>query len=126
MVIIFIMSEFLYICFFWYVKKKFIWILPTNIARAIITKLKNAMDKHKLMSNLQVHNLARQNEQQSATTSQRSPKSIYVTEHLPKELQEKRKRLLSPFKEAKKLGKKISGAITNGFYCLYVNDKLAN
>ena len=100
-----------------------------NIARPIIIKLNNAMDKHKIMSNLsnlKAYNLARQNEQQTAATPPRFPKSVYITEHLPKEFQEQRKRLLPRFKEAKKPGQKTKWAITNGFYCLYVDDKLAN
>ena len=87
------------------------------------------MDKHKIMSNLsnlKAYNLARQNEPQTAATLPRFPKSVYITEHLPKEFQEQRKRLLPRFKEAKKSGQKTKWAITNGSYCLYVDDKLAN
>ena len=59
-----------------------------NIAKPIIIKLNNAMDKHKIMSNLsylKAYNLARQNEPQIAATPPRFPKSVYITEHLPKE-----------------------------------------
>ena len=100
-----------------------------TIARPIIIKLNNAMDKHKIMSNLsnlKAYNLACQNEPQTAATTQRFPKSVYITEHLPKEFQEQRKRLLSQFKEGKNSGQKTKWAITNGSYCLYVDDKLVN
>ena len=100
-----------------------------NIARPIIIKLNNAKDKHKIMSklsNLKAYNLAHQNEQQSGTTPRRSPKSVNIKEHLPKEFQEQRKRLLFLFKEAKKSGQKPKWAITNGSYCLYADDTLAN
>ena len=96
------------------------------MARPIIIKLNNAIDKHKIMSNLKAYNLARQNEQQPAATPPRSPKSVYVTAHLSKEFQEQRKRLLPQFKEAKKLGQKNKWAITNGSYCSYIDDKLAH
>ena len=72
-----------------------------NIVRPIIIKLNNAMDKHNIMSslsNLKAYNLARQNEQQTAATPPSFPKSVYITEHLPKEFQEQRKRLLPRFK----------------------------
>ena len=62
-----------------------------NIARPIIIKLNNAMDKHKYMSNLsnlKAYNLARQNEPQTAATLPRFAKSVYITEHLPKEFQD--------------------------------------
>ena len=58
-----------------------------NIARPIIIELNNAMDKHKIisnLSNLKAYKLSRQNEQQSAATPPRFPKSVYITEHLQK------------------------------------------
>ena len=100
-----------------------------NIAKPIIIKLNNAMEKHKIMSNLsnlKACNLPRQNEPQTAATPPRFPKPVYITEHLPKEFQKQRKRLLPRFIEAKKSGQKTKRAITNGTYCLYADDKLAN
>ena len=83
-----------------------------NIARPIIIKLNNAMDKHKIMrnlSNLKAYDLTRQNEPQTAATPPRFPKPVYITEHLPKEFQEQRKRLLPGLKRQKNHGKKPSG-----------------
>ena len=48
--------------------------------------------------------------------------SVYVTEHLPRALIQQKKMLRPAFKNAKKLGKKISWKIEQSSYCLYVDD----
>ena len=81
-----------------------------NIARPIIIKLNNAMDKHKIMSklsNLKAYNFARQNEQQSAKTPRWSPKSVYATEHHSKNFRNRGRDFCPGSKKQKNQGKKL-------------------
>ena len=47
---------------------------------------------------------------------------VYATEHLPKELQEQKKRLLPFYKDARNNKKKTVRKIQNCEYCLFVDD----
>ena len=48
---------------------------------------------------------------------------VYVTEHLPKNLQLQKKRLLPAFKQAKSERKRATWQIENAKYCLYVEGR---
>ena len=100
-----------------------------NITRPIIIKLATAMDKHIVMSNLKnlkAYNLKKQNfnnDHFHAGSSHRKS-SVFITDHLPKEYYERKKKLMPAFKSACKFHKKTRWAIHNGDYCLFVDDEL--
>ena len=87
-----------------------------KVHRPIIIKLANSTDKKLIFTKLK--NLKKYNEIRKSVDK----KPHYVTEHLPKQLQQERKALLRQFKEAKRMKKKVSWRAENGHYCLYVNN----
>ena len=47
---------------------------------------------------------------------------VYVTEHLPRELQQQKKKLLSAYKEAKQNKQRTVWRIKKAKYCLYIDN----
>ena len=89
-----------------------------KITRPIIIKFSTIFDKQKFTQNLKhlkQYNL-KNREACSAT------EYVYATEHLPKELQEQKKRLLPFYKDARNNKKKTVWKIQNCEYCLFVDD----
>ena len=70
----------------------------------------------KSLKNLKSFNLSREED------SSETKKNIYVTEHLPRQLQLQKKRLLPAFKKAKAQGKRAIIKIENASYCLYIDN----
>ena len=102
----------------------------SNITRPIIIKLTTAFDKRTVMSNLKnlnAYNSKKQvnfnNEHFHADSSHRNS-LVFITDHLPKEFYERKKKLMPTFKPACKSRKKTRWAIHNGEYCLFVDNKL--
>ena len=73
-----------------------------KVNRHVIIKLAKEIDRHIIF--IKLKNLKNYNE---ARKSQ-NKRPHYITEHLPKQFQVQRKALLSHFKEARRLNKKIS------------------
>ena len=102
-----------------------------RVTRSIIIKLKNASDKHRIMSNLKQAYLKIYNQQKredhscsSKTNNHQSSRSpVYVIEHLPQAFLQQKKFLLPAFKEARKLNKKTKWVAKNGEYCLFVDNE---
>ena len=87
-----------------------------KVHRPIIIKLTNSTDKR--LSFTKLKNLKKYNEIKKSVDKQ----PHYITEHLPKQFQQERKAVLSQFKEAKRMKKKVSWRAENCHYCLYVNN----
>ena len=90
-----------------------------RITRPIIAKLTSSTDKNLIMrslKNLREHNLQRKTEHGD------SAEYVYVTNHLPIELQKQKKRLLPVFKAARKDGKKATWKIENSSCNLYIDN----
>jgi len=84
-----------------------------KINRPIIFKLTSTFDKHAIMSRLkQLKNYYSQLKENNP-----SAPYVYLSEHLPKEFYEQKKRLLPLYKNAKK----ATWSIQNGKYCLFVD-----
>ena len=102
----------------------------SNITRPIVIKLATAMDKHIVMSNLK--NLKAYNSKKQVgfdndhfhANSSHLHSSVFITDHLPKEFYERKKKLMPAFKSACKSLKKTRWAIHKGKYRLFVDDKL--
>ena len=90
-----------------------------KINRPIIFKVASEFDKHTIMTGLKMLKDYNQRQQESCPTV---PK-VYVSEHLPKEMYEQKKRLIPHFKDARKMKLKTIWIVQNGEYCLFVDDK---
>ena len=90
-----------------------------RITRPIIVKLSSYNDKKLIMTSLK--NLKQYNEERKSRIYPEC-NSVYVTEHLPRALIQQKKTLLPAFKNAKKLGKKVSWKIEQLNYCLYIDN----
>ena len=87
--------------------------------RPIIIKLGDSFSKRLFMNsfkNLKAYNKNNREENPSAPY-------IFVSEHLPKELQMQKKKLLPRFKEAKAQKKNTQWRIENAQCCLYIDNK---
>ena len=85
--------------------------------RPVIIKLTNSFDKHSIFKSLK--NLKLYNDNRNL-----KPKSqhyTYITEHLPRELQLQKKRLLPLYKKARQEGKKATWKIMGNEYQLYID-----
>ena len=87
-----------------------------KVHRSNIIKLTNSTDKKLIFTKLK--NLKKYNEIRKSVDK----KPHYIIEHLPKQFQVERKALLSQFKEAKRMKKKVSWRAENGHFCLYINN----
>ena len=85
-----------------------------NITRPIIIKLTNSFDEHQIFKSLK--NLKAYNERLNLKPKQ--PGYAYIIEHLPRDLQLQKKRLLPHYQEAKKENKKVTWKINDGQYQL--------
>jgi len=94
------------------------------VTRPIIIKLANTMDKQTILKNLK--NLKDYNNdrklQFELSSCREKAQQVYITEHLPKIFYYQKKKLNSKFKEARKAGNKTRWGISNGCYCLFIND----
>ena len=90
-----------------------------RITRPIIVKLTSYLDKNLIMRSLK--NLKPYNEERKRKFGNNA-KSAYLTEHLPQQLQQQKKKLLSTFKEAREAGKKAFWRIERATYCLYIDN----
>ena len=82
-------------------------------------KLTSYSDKNliiKALKHLKTYNEERKTKSMEATNY------VYVTEHLPRELQEQKKLLLPVYKNARKKGKKIFWRFKKETYCLYIDN----
>ena len=93
-----------------------------KINRPIIVKFLNVFDKYKFTKNLK--NLKNYNEKRRSDNSN-SP-YVYATEHLPKELQLQRSKLISEFRDARRNKRKTTWKLINSEYCLLVDGKRVN
>jgi len=87
-----------------------------NVCCPVIIKLSNAADKRLIFShlkNLKEHNAAKH---------ERFLRPQYVTKHLPKKFQDKRRLLLPAFKKAREQNKITSWRAVNGHYALFVDN----
>ena len=50
------------------------------------------------------------------------PKKVFVAKHLPQKLYEQKMNLMSKFKEAREAGDRTRWEVSNGSYCLFIND----
>ena len=85
--------------------------------RPVIIKLTNFFDKQLTFKNLK--HLKNYNE--ALNLKARNPGYVFVTEHLPRELQLEKERLLPIFRNAKAEGKKATSKIPDGGYHLYID-----
>ena len=90
-----------------------------RITRPIIAKLTSYVDKNLIMKSLK--NLKSFNQSRKDEFGDRMS-YVYVTEHLPRELQFQKKRLLPAFKKAKSQGKRAVFKIEHSSYCLYIDN----
>ena len=88
-----------------------------KIVRSIIIKLTNAFEKQLVFKNLM--RLKEYNE--TWNLKPKNPGDFYVTEHLPRELQMQKKKLIPIFRKAKEEGKKTAWKIIDGGYQLYID-----
>ena len=86
-----------------------------RVDRPIIIKLTNGADKRRIFANLKY--LKTFNE----TRREQKQRPAYVTEHLPKQFQDKRKLLLPFFNEARKRKQKTMRKPVDGHYALYID-----
>jgi len=89
-----------------------------KVNRPIIIKLANQFNKQlflKSLKNLKDYNKNR-------LISNPHARKVYVTEHLPKSLQDQKKKLLPRFKEAREENKRASFKVEGTKYCLYINN----
>ena len=93
--------------------------LRRKINRPIIVKLASVFDKQKFSQNLK--NLKTFNAKRR--TERASTPYVYATEHLPRELQLQKNKLIPLFREARRKKEKTFWKLQNGEYCLFVNDK---
>jgi len=84
-----------------------------KIDRPIIIKFIDVFDKQNFMKNLK-HLKQYTNEKRLPSTQY-----VYATEHLPKDLQDQKKKLIPLYKEARKYKKKTVWKIINCEYCLF-------
>ena len=89
-----------------------------RICRLLIVKLAIILDKNKIFGH--VKNLKSFNEVRESTLL--LDKSVYVSNHLPKEFVLQRKRLYPPYKEALSNNQKTFWRIEYGSYNLYINN----
>ena len=90
-----------------------------RITRPIIVKLTSYSDKNMIMRSLK--NLKEYNEERKRTFGGLT-NYIYVTEHLPRELQQQKKKLVSAYKEAKQNKQRTVWRIEKAKYCLYIDN----
>ena len=89
-----------------------------RICRPVIVKLATTLDKNKIFGH--VKNLKSFNEIRESTFLH--DKSVYVSNHLPKEFVLQRKRLYPQYKEALSNNQKSFWRIEDGSYNLYINN----
>ena len=91
-----------------------------KVIRPIIIKLSNAMDKRYLFRQLK--------HLKTYNSTRRLPKekSAFITEHLPKRFQIKRKQLMPQFKLVRSLYQKTALKAEAGHYNLYVDNVKIN
>ena len=90
-----------------------------KVSWPIIFKLANNNDKVMIMQRLKflkTYNQGREKDSKSR---------VFVTEHLPNELYQEKKKLLPLYKEARRNKKLATWMIKNGEYCLLIEGKLA-
>ena len=100
-----------------------------KVARPIIIKVASSHDKYLIMSNL--GNLKAYNESQKLKANESTESCdlqirktpVFITEHLPKQFYNQKKRLMPKFKEARQAGQKTSWSISDGSYCLFIDGK---
>ena len=88
-----------------------------KIQRSIIIKLTNLFDKqliYKSLKNLKLYN-------NELNLTSRLPGYIYVTDHLPIEMLQQKKKLLPLFNKANQEGKRTSWKVVADEYCLYID-----
>lgn len=90
-----------------------------RIVRPIIAKLTSYSDKNLIMRSLK--NLKTYNEERKTELGD-SANYVYVTEHLPRELQQQKKQLLPAFKKARAEGKRAVLKIEKATYVLYIDN----
>ena len=90
-----------------------------RVTRPIIVKLTSYSDKNLIMRSLK--NLRAYNEERK-TKSEGTADYVYVTEHLPRVLQQQKKLLLPAYKQAKKNGRRAVWRIEKATYCLYIDN----
>ena len=96
--------------------------LKTNgvkVNRPIIFKLANNNDKVMIMQRLKFLKTYNQDREKD------SKSQVFVTEHLPNELYQQKKKLLPLYKEARRNQKQATWMIKNGEYCLLIEGKRA-
>ena len=49
--------------------------------------------------------------------------NVFIADHLPQKLYEQKINLMTRFKEARIAGDRTRWGISNGLYCLFINDK---
>ena len=84
--------------------------------RPIIVKLSTIEERKRIFSSLK--NLKNFNKVRKESNTL----PVYVTEHLPKDFQNQKKRLMPQFKEARKLNKSTYWRVVQGQYCLFVDN----
>ena len=89
-----------------------------KIQQPIIVKLTNLFDKQhiysKSLNNLKLYN-------NKLNLKPRFPGYIYVTDHLPIEMLQQKKKLFPSFNKARKEGKRTSWKVVANEYRLYIN-----
>ena len=88
-----------------------------EIQRPIIVKLTTLFDKqliYKFLNNLKLYN-------NELNLKPRFPGYIYVTDHLPIEMLQQKKKLLPLFNKARQEGKRTSWKVITDKYCLYID-----
>ena len=89
-----------------------------RITRPIIVKLTSYSDKNMIMRSPK--NLKEYNEERKRTFGSET-NYVYVTKHLPRELQQQKKKLLSTYKKAKQNKQRTVWRIEKAKYCLYID-----
>ena len=87
------------------------------------------MDKQTITANqkhLKPYNEALKRFDHEARTNYKTetmkPKKVFVAEHLPQKFYEQKMNLMSKFKEVRKAGYRTRWVVSNGSYCLFIND----
>ena len=96
--------------------------LKTNdvkVNRPLIFKLANNNDKQMIMQRLKFLKTYNQDREKD------SKSQVFVTEHLPNDLFQQKKKLLALYKEAQRNKKQATCMIKKGEYCLLIEGKRA-
>ena len=87
------------------------------------------MDKQIIMANLRhlkPYNEALKRFDHETRTNYKAetikPKKVFVAEHFRQKFYEQKMNLMSKFKEARKAGDRTRWGVSNGSYCLFIND----